>query len=125
NRTPSDQAYIDLRKEYKQNEWVCAYALCWVTVEGDEPKEVVFRLGNNDTSKVFLNGEKVWDQRGARVASVDDDIIAVTLPPGTSTVLLKIGQAGLNWGFYFRISEPDSRRTPKGVSATIDPPGAQ
>ncbi len=122
NRTPTEQAYIDLREEYDQNEWVCAYALGWVTVQGDVPKEVVLRLGSNDTSKVFLNGEKIWDQKGARVCSVDDDLIPVTLLPGESTILLKIGQAGLNWGFYFRITEPDSREVPPGVKVTPTPP---
>lgn len=124
NRTPEDRGYVDLLEEYETTEWVCTYALCWLKVTGG-PKDVVFRVGSNDSIKVFLNGEVVWDHKAERVASVDDDLIPVTLPAGVSTVMLKIGQAGLNWGFYFRISGEDSVTTPEGIEVLAAPPDSK
>lgn len=121
NTTPDGQAYIDLTKEYDIADWVCSYALCWVTNDG-EPKDVMFRVGSNDSVKVFLNGEVVWNNKAERVASVDDDLVPVALPSGVSTVMLKISQASYSWGLYFRISQLDSTEVPAGISVSDVPP---
>lgn len=121
NGTPEWQGYVDLVQEFDDADWTCAYALCWVTLDGG-PRDVLFRVGSNDSVKVFLNGGEVWANKVERTASVDDDLVPVTLPAGTSTVLLKIGQAGLNWGFYFRITEPDSLDIPNGLHTRTEPP---
>jgi hypothetical protein len=120
NTTPDGQAYVDLKAEYEFKDWVCAYALCWVTNDGDA-KDVLFRVGSNDSVKVFLNGEEVWNHKAERVASVDDDLVPVTLPSGVSTVMLKIGQASYSWGLYFRISELDSTDMPAGITVSQAP----
>jgi hypothetical protein len=72
--------------------------------------------------KVFLNGSEVWSNKLERTVSVDNDLIPVTLPQGTSTVMLKIGQAALNWGFYFRITERDSLERPEGLHTSLAAP---
>ncbi|MCL4219515.1 MAG: DUF4838 domain-containing protein, partial [Candidatus Hydrogenedentes bacterium] len=119
NHTPEWQGYVDLLKEYERTDWVCAYALCWITVE-DGAREVMLRLGSNDSIKAFINGEEVWDNKVSRVAGVDDDLIPLTLPEGTSTLLLKIGQSGRDWGFYCRITERDSTNQPDGVRVSCE-----
>ncbi|GMW02081.1 MAG: hypothetical protein AMXMBFR84_32170 [Candidatus Hydrogenedentota bacterium] len=121
NSTPEWTAYVDLLNEFADTEWVCAYALCWVTVS-DGPKEVEFRLGSNDSIKAFLNGKEVWNNKIERTVSVDDDIVPVTLPEGTSTILLKIGQSGMNWGFNFRITDVGSASVPQGITVSATPP---
>jgi hypothetical protein len=122
NKTPEWKGFVDLKKEYDPSDFVCAYAVCWATLNNG-PKDVLLRVGSNDSVKVFLNGEEVWNNKTERTASVDDDLIPVTLPQGTSEILLKIGQSGLNWGFYFRISEPDSLKVPEGLAVSAEPPG--
>ncbi|GMU91891.1 MAG: hypothetical protein AMXMBFR4_09490 [Candidatus Hydrogenedentota bacterium] len=121
NRTPEWTGYVDLLNEFADTEWTCAYALCWVTVD-DGPHDVTFRIGSNDSVKAFLNGAEVWNNKVERAISVDEDMVPVTLPAGTSTVLLKIGQTGLNWGFYFRITERASDSIPAGLRASAAPP---
>lgn len=120
NRTAEWQGYVDLVKEFEDSSWTCAYALCWVTLD-DGPKDVAFRVGSNDSVKVFLNGKEVWNNKVSRSATIDNDIVPVTLPKGRSAVLLKIGQAELNWGFYFRITEKDSLAIPQGLHTSIEP----
>jgi hypothetical protein len=121
NRTPEWTGYVDLLPEYDRTDWVCAYALCWVTLD-EGPREVMFRIGSNDSVKVFLNGEEVWDNKISRPAAADDDLVPVTLPEGTSTVILKIGQTGKDWGLYFRITERDSDAIPPGLQIDDEPP---
>ena len=115
------QGYVDLLKEFEQTDWVCAYALCWVTVTGG-PKEVMFRVGSNDSVKVFLNGQEIWNNKVERVATADDDLVPVTLPEGISSIVVKIGQTGRNWGLFFRITERNSLEVPTGISVSIQAP---
>ncbi len=121
NKTPDWQAYIDLTREFDLTDWVCAYAVCRVTL-ADGPRKAAVRVGSNDSVKVFLNGKVILSRNVERVAAVDDDVVPITLPAGSSTVLLKIGQSGLNWGFYFRITEPDSTEPLTGLTASAIPP---
>ena len=121
NRTPDWQGCVDLVQEFDDSDWTCAYALCWVTLD-EGPKDVMLRVGSNDSVKIFLNGREIWTNKIERTMSVDDDLIPATLPNGTSAVLLKIGQAGLNWGFCFRITERDSLEIPKGLHTSAEPP---
>ena len=121
NHTPEWQGYVDLVKEFDDSSWTCGYALCWVTLP-DGPRDVVFRAGSNDSIKIFLNGKTVWNNKVSRAAAIDNDRVPVTLPKGVSTVLLKIGQAELNWGFYFRITETNSEKTPDGLRISVEPP---
>ncbi|MBW7939270.1 MAG: hypothetical protein H3C63_10855, partial [Candidatus Omnitrophica bacterium] len=57
-----------------------------------------------------------------RTGTIDEDRVQVELPSGTSTVLLKIGQTGLNWGFFFRIMEAGKDVPLQGLTASPDPP---
>ncbi|MBI3117490.1 MAG: DUF4838 domain-containing protein [Candidatus Hydrogenedentes bacterium] len=120
NQTPEWQGYVDLTREFNDTDAVCAYALCWVTNPGG-PRDVMFRAGSNDSLKIFLNGQEIWSNKIERVAAADADLIPVTLPVGTSQILLKIGQTALNWGFYFRITERGAEAVPPGLSIATRP----
>ncbi|MCC6694657.1 MAG: DUF4838 domain-containing protein [Candidatus Hydrogenedentes bacterium] len=121
SHSPEWRGYVDLLEEYDSTEWVCAYAACWVTLDNG-PKDVVLRVGSNDSVKVFLNGSEVWNNKASRVAGVDDDLIPVSLPAGTSCILLKIGQTRAGWGFFFRITEPNSESVPERLRVERTPP---
>lgn len=118
---PGWRAFVDLRDEYTEKDNVIAYAACWVTL-ADGPRQAEFRMGSNDSIKAFLNGKEVWNNKISRTATVDEDRITVELPKGTSTVLLKIGQLGKNWGFFFRIMEPGTDDILKGMDISPYPP---
>ncbi|MFA6242829.1 MAG: hypothetical protein WC655_17955, partial [Candidatus Hydrogenedentales bacterium] len=121
SHVPEWKGYVDLLREFTDTDYSCAYALCWVTVDKG-PRDMMLRVGSNDSVKVFLNGKEAWSNKIERGASVDDDLVPVTLPAGTSQILLKIGQTGLNWGFFFRITEPDSTEIPKDIHVSAAPP---
>jgi len=100
---PDWRGYVDLKRLFEPNEWVCAYALCWVTAPRETQAQL--RVGSNDAVAVWLGGREVWRNDAARLAKIDDDIVPVTLPAGTTPILLKIGQHQREWGFFFRITD--------------------
>jgi hypothetical protein len=118
SNTPKWRGYVDLKPEFDQNDYVCAYAACWVTMPKEQ--EVEFRLGSNDSGKVFLNGKEVWSNKIERPASVDEDVFTVTLPEGRSEIILKICQTARDWGFYFRITKPGTTEIPEGLEVSLE-----
>jgi hypothetical protein len=52
-----------------------------------------------------LNDALIFDYPFEGGTFLDREIIPVTLPAGSSKILLKISNASLNWGFVFRITD--------------------
>jgi hypothetical protein len=100
-------ATVDLKKLYTPNEFVCAYALCYVTSPTNQ--EVQIRLGSNDSAKLWLDGNLIYDYASEGTAILDRDIIQTTLPEGTTPILLKICNGELDWGFVFRITDTNGQ----------------
>ncbi len=98
-------ASVDFTKVFSPTEHVCAYALCYVTSATE--RDVLIRLGTNDSGKLWVGGELVFDYPLEGTPFLDREIIPVALPAGTTPILLKICNGQLNWGFVFRITEPD------------------
>jgi len=107
HRQDTPNASVDFAKVFKPTEHVCAYALCYVT----SPRQInaQIRLGTNDSGKVWLGGKLVFDYPYEGSALLDREVIPVTLPKGTTPILLKICNGALNWGFVFRITDAKGR----------------
>jgi hypothetical protein len=114
---PPWKGYVDLTGLMKPKDWVCAYAA--TVIESPTPSQVQFRVGSNDSIAVFLNGRKVLDRNVERIAKVDDDIVDVDLQQGKNQVLLKIGQTGADWGFFFRVTDRQGNAV-KGLRIGMD-----
>jgi hypothetical protein len=99
------RASVDLTAVFKPAEHACAYALCNVTSPAE--RRVQFRLGTNDSGKLWLAGKLIFDRPGEGTAYLDRDIIPVTLAAGTTPLLIKVCNNLHNWGFVFRITEAD------------------
>ena len=82
----------------------------------------MLRMSSNNSVNIFLNGAHTWSNKVERVAATDDNLVPVTLPPGTSTILIKTGQTGLHWCFYSRITERNSLAIPKTLRISVMPP---
>ncbi len=99
--------YID----FDRNEnWRVSYA--WVTLTSPDERDVQFRIGSDDQSKIWLNGKEVYAFPNYRWAKVDNDTIPVTLKAGKNTILVKICNEERSWGFYFRITDADGKPMP-------------
>jgi len=114
------QGAINLALLISPKDWTTAYALCYVT--SPRKQAVQFRVGSNDSIKVWLNDAEVWDKPipPGRQLKLDDDIVPVTLPKGTSRILLKISNLAKSWGFCFRITD-EAGRPIEGLRFSIKP----
>jgi len=115
---PAWDGYIDLARLMKPSDWTCAYALCYVTAPRETKAQL--RAGSNDSLIVWLGGRKVLDRKVERAATMDDDIVEVTIPAGTTPILLKVCQTKGNWGFYFRITDASGQPL-RGVRFSAQP----
>ncbi|MEN8187442.1 MAG: glycoside hydrolase family 20 zincin-like fold domain-containing protein [Bacteroidota bacterium] len=96
--SPSEK--IDLKKIFKQNEGVVAYAAIYI--ESDKEQEKIFGVGSNDGIKAWFNGEMILKVHKPRTVSVDDEYLKLNLKKGKNLLLLKIEQGLGGWGFVLR-----------------------
>jgi hypothetical protein len=96
-------AYIDLTEVFGRPGRVAAYL--YAEVESDEARRVYFHIGSNDAAKMWVNGELVLAYPEDRGASRSQNVIVANLPEGRSRILMKIDQAGANWGAYCEVSD--------------------
>ncbi len=101
---------VDFKPLFTPTENVCAYALCFVTAPEESKAQI--RLGTNDFGKMWVAGKLVYDNPHDGSAMLDRDIVAVTLPKGTTPILLKVTNAKNDWGFVFRITDELGKPVP-------------
>lgn len=105
--TDDPSGKVDLRKSVADTDMAIGYAYTEIIVS--EPTDAVLLLGVDDSERVWVNGEKVFEVWTARGMTPDEDRVPVKLQAGTNRVLLKIWQHTLGWEFCMRITHPDGR----------------
>ena len=95
--------YMNLRSVFDYGYWTTGYALTYAFCP--EERKVQFRVGADETFKLWLNDELISERFLKDDASVDRDIATVILHPGYNKVLLKVTNTDLDWGFYLRITD--------------------
>lgn len=103
----SDEIYDGFFDLGKDEGFYTAYA--WISFISPEEREAEIRFDSDDQGKVFLNGTKVYAHRRTRGASIDRRTIPVTLVAGENTILVKVCNESLPWGFYLRITNTDGK----------------
>ena len=76
-------------------------------------KNATILMGNDDGAFIWLNGEKVFDNREHLAAIPERNKAAVKLKKGVNTVLLKIVNGGNPHGFYFSIASEQELKMAK------------
>ena len=94
--------YIDFGQDVN---WRVAYALA--TVTSPDERKAQIRFDSDDQGKVFLNGKQVVTNTGAHSAVMDRYTMPVTLKSGVNTILVKVCNEEVSWGFYLRITDLD------------------
>ena len=95
--------YIDFTKMFQPSEIGVAYARGIIKMSKDADLKV--GIGSNDGVRLWVNGKLLHDNKIARKAEPNQDILILPLLKGENTVLLKIDQLGGGWGFYFSVLE--------------------
>ena len=98
------EGYIGLGKDV---DWRVAYA--FATIISPDERKVQLRFDSDDQGKVWLNGEEVFAHTRTSLAEIDRDIIRVTLKPGENSILVKVCEEELHWGFYMRITDTNGK----------------
>jgi len=104
-----DSAYCDLTKApFGTIIFVTAYMYC--ELESPVDQTVFLHVGTNDCGQVWLNGKRVIAYSLDRGAQPSQNVAEVHLNAGRNRLLMKIGQAGANWGAFAQIYGPDAHR---------------
>ncbi len=87
--------------------WVAAYA--WTTLTVPNERIAHLHFGSDDQAKIWLNGESIHTDSTAHSVAIDQVTIPVTLKPGKNSVLVKVCDEEIFWGFYLRITDTDGK----------------
>ena len=97
--------FVDFGKDVN---WRTAYA--WVTITSPDERKAQLRFDSDDQGKVWLNEKKMYaHRRRNRGAVMDRRTIPVTLRSGKNSILVKVCNETLSWGFYLRITDTDGK----------------
>ncbi len=88
-------------------DWRVAYS--WTTITSPDEREVLFRFCSDDQSKIWLNGTEVFADSNAQTAILDKNTIPVTFKAGENTILVKVCNEEMSWGFYLRVTDTDGK----------------
>lgn len=69
-------------------------------------RELKLSLGSDDGLQVYLNGEKIHENRVNRGVQEDQESVTLKLTPGVHTFVMKIVNTGGVGGLYFRADPP-------------------
>jgi hypothetical protein len=98
---------------FSPQNFVTAYAAATVVSDAERPVRLL--TGSDDTITMWVNGEKVLSKNLLRMVRKDEDRTDVTFKRGENRILIKVGQAGGGWLFYFRIVDPETGEAIPGL----------
>ena len=101
----SDEVFDGFFEFGKDEGQYTAYA--WISFTSPEERKIQIRFDSDDQGKVWLNGKKVYAHRRTRGAQIDRRTIPVTLVAGKNTILVKVCNESLPWGFFLRITDTE------------------
>lgn len=102
--------YIDLTEVYGRPEQVCAYL--YAEVESPRDTSLYLHFGSNDAGKVWIGSKLVAARPTDGSARRSQSVGLVGLKAGRNPVLVKVDQAGANWGAYVEFSDKATSLAP-------------
>ena len=116
--------YADLSSAVRPVHEAVVYAVTDLDVSRDT--RAVFHLGASGATRIWIDGQKVLEDKQYHPASFDQHAVAVNLKKGTHRVMLKLAQSDGAMGFWLRVSgtrgELLSAVTPKLPAGPLTPP---
>ncbi len=101
--------YIDLRLLFPEApNWSAQYAVR--RLASKRATRIKVFGGSDDTLRIWLNGAEVHKNCVGRTARPDQDMVAVDLPAGASTLMVEVCQLIGAWGFFLRIEDEYGRK---------------
>jgi hypothetical protein len=107
----ASDGYVNLKSIFQPSAWAVAYGVIYVS--SPDERKVQIRLGSDETCKLWLNDELIWQHFIRQDARIDRDLITVVLHPGMNKLLLKVTNTDFEWGYYLRITDQDGKGIPE------------
>jgi len=101
---------FDLARHFHKRHNVLAYA--YAELGSPTAREVCVRLARDDGLTVWLNGERIYDEMKPGPTAIDQSVVAGKLVKGINRILVKCANAGGNWNFCLRLTDPDNKPLP-------------
>jgi len=98
-----EDGFINFKEIFERDHWKVAYGLIYI--DSPDEREVQFRFGSDDGSKVWLNNQEIWKLNRMDPAIFDDNKKTVILKKGYNKVLIKVLNTVGDWGFFFRVTD--------------------
>ena len=134
-KTPDE---IDLAKKYADDKlaWIAraewkdgvvnntlegesAATYLYRTIDAPTRRRMTISLGSDDSLRVWINGQQVFNLKVTRAAAADQDTITIPLEAGTNHLLMKVCNSGGAYGFYFKPTGENTGRLSTDVAAAL------
>lgn len=102
--------YVDLRTIIRRSAWAVGYGV--VYVNSPDMRLVQLRVASDESCKLWLNDELVWQAYRKKDVALDNDIVTVILHPGDNKLLMKVTNSIGDWGFYLRVTDKQGNGFP-------------
>jgi WD40 repeat protein len=102
------------------NEWSLAYAVSYIQSQSSHAA-LLMKIGSDDQSKVYLNGNLLYRRPQARTYVPDEDVITnVELRAGLNVLVFKVLNQSGDWQGSVRFTDAAGQPVP-GLRTTLDP----
>jgi len=109
-KVPPPEAYargfLDLRSLMDADESV---AFLYKEIELPSEQETELRIGSDDGCTVWVNGNKLYEDREQRALVPDQIVVPVRLAKGKTRILVRVQNGTNDWAFTMRIGGPRAR----------------
>jgi hypothetical protein len=112
NRTTNDSGFLDLTPICDEPTDAIAYATC--TLFSPDEREVRFAIGTDDGSRLWVNGDLVFDDPEYHSATRDAKTFTATLTPGDNIILCKVLNGTNDFGLYLRVMDDEVKPSTQG-----------
>ena len=109
--------YVDLTEIFGHSSNLCAYL--YAEVESAESRELFLHVGSNDAAKLWVNGRLTISDPTDHSARRSQHVVRVRLMEGRNWILMKVDQAGANWGAYVEFATAERRQIPDNYRAIL------
>jgi len=99
------QGMLNLEEDLAKKNDCGAYAYAEVT--SDVARDVLFKMGSDDSVFCWLNGDLVHKFTGDRGYAPDQDTVETRLKAGRNTILMKVINNRSHWAAGLRITDRD------------------
>lgn len=96
---------VDLDARYPGTDFAAAFALA--EIKSDKEVKTFLSVGSDDGIRIWHNGKLIHDNWIGRGVNKDEDLVPITLAPGSNQLLLKVQDMNQGWGFVIRVLNPD------------------